>query len=107
MDLRANKAHLGIKDIFLNDCASFPNIKIELNNQLHNLKLDLTIFQKRNNGQKYVDFIKNAIKKFSVIRPLFFSVHKILQSFGLHNPAKNGLKTYALFLMIFYYVRAI
>lgn len=34
------------------------------------------------------------------IKPVFFALHKLLQTFNLNNPSKNGLKTYAVFLMV-------
>lgn len=78
----------------------FPNIKIDLISSLHNRKIDITIFQKRNNGQKYVQFIYNKLNERWQIKPVFFTLHRLLRSFNLQNPAKNGLKTYAIFLII-------
>lgn len=43
-----------------NNC--FPNIKIDLVSKLHNRKIDITIFQKRNNGQKYVQYIHSILQ---------------------------------------------
>lgn len=62
--------------------------------------MDITIFQKRNNGLKYVNYIVEGISRYPAIKPVYYTMHRILESFNLHNPAKGGLKTYALYLMI-------
>lgn len=66
----------------------------------NNRKIDITIFQKKNNGQKYVKFILSKLYEHQLIKPVFFSLRELLRSFNLHNPAKNGLKTYTIFIMI-------
>lgn len=66
----------------------------------HSRKIDITIFQKKNNGQKYVRFIRDKLNENTLIKPVFFALHRLLKSFGLSNPAKNGIKTYAIFLML-------
>ena len=58
--LRYREKELGIKEMYLNTNNignTFPNIKMELNSKYHHRKIDITIFQKKNNGQKYVKFI--------------------------------------------------
>lgn len=101
--LRPNSKNLGIKEMYINkntNGLTFPNIKVELNEKLHFRKIDITIFQKKNNGQKYVRYIQDRMAHNSFIKPVFFALHKLLRCFNLNNPAKNGLKTYAIFLMI-------
>lgn len=59
--LKPNSRNLGIKDIYINKNTngnSFPNIKVELDDKRHYRKIDITIFQKKNNGQKYVRYIQ-------------------------------------------------
>lgn len=94
---------LGIKDMYNNKNMtgnSFPNIKIDLDHRLGCRKIDITIFQKKNNGQKYVSFILDRLAYYPFIKPVFFALQKLLRSFNLNNPSKNGVKTYAIFLMI-------
>lgn len=79
---------------------SFPNIKIDLDLRLGCRKIDITIFQKKNNGQKYVRYIQEQLTYYPLVRPVFFALQKLLRSFNLNNPSKNGVKTYAIFLMI-------
>lgn len=64
------------------------------------LKIDITIFQKKNNGQKYVRYICDRLNQNYLIKPVFFTFHRLLKSFHLGNPTKNGLKTYTIFLML-------
>lgn len=79
---------------------TFPNIKLDLDRSFNCRKIDITIFQKKNNGQKYVRYVTQQLAYNQFIRPVFFALHKLLQHFNLENPAKNGVKTYAIFLMI-------
>jgi hypothetical protein len=36
---------------------TFPNIKLDLDRSFNCRKIDITIFQKKNNGQKYVRYV--------------------------------------------------
>ena len=49
---------------------------------------------------KYVKYIMQGLSNYPIIKTVFYTMHRILESFQLHNPAKGGLKTYALYLMI-------
>lgn len=95
---------LGVKEIYYNTGIPFPNIRLELESYLNCRKLDITIFQKKNNGEKYVQFVKEGLTMYPTIRPIFFTFHRILQSFSLHNPARGGVKTYAIYLMVMWMV---
>jgi hypothetical protein len=97
------KPVLGIREMYINrntNTNTFPNIKLDLDHKLNNRKIDITIFQKKNNGQKYVKYITEQLRYLPLIKPVFFTFQKLLYHFKLENPAKNGLKTYAIFLMI-------
>ena len=98
--LRKRMKELGIYEIYLNDELKFPNIKIELSQRLHNRKIDITIFQQKNNAGKYVQFIQKTLSLNPFIKPIFFTVHKLLENYNIHRPTKLGLKTYTIFLMI-------
>ena len=98
--LRKRMKELGIYEIYLNDELKFPNIKIELCQRLHSRKIDITIFQKKNNARKYVQFIQKTLSFNPFIKPIFFTVHKLLENYNIHRPTKLGLKTYTIFLMI-------
>lgn len=101
--VRGRVRELGIKDLYINKNMSgnsFPNIKMDLEQRLGHRKIDITIFQKKNNGQKYVRYIRDRMAYNPLIKPVYFGLHKLLRSYGLNNPSKNGLKTYAIFLMI-------
>jgi hypothetical protein len=50
---------------------------------------------------KYVKYISQALHYFPEIRTIFFFLKKILENFNLHDRKNGGLKTYALFLMIY------
>ena len=86
--------------MYLNSDLKFPNISIHLSSKYNRRKIDIAAFQYRNNGEKYVTFIKSQLLLNPFIRPLFFVFRKILKNFKLSNPTKGGIKTYALFLML-------
>ena len=56
--LKENSSQYGIEKIYLNSDLKFPNISIILSPTLNKRKLDIAVFQYRNNGEKYVNFIK-------------------------------------------------
>lgn len=62
----------------------------------------MSIFHIKNNGFKYVQYINEATQFFPQIKPIFFFMRALLQKFKLHDRNKRGLKTYTLFLMIYY-----
>lgn len=93
-----------IKDSFINIHSKFPNIKLTLNQQKNNRKIDIVAFQKHNNSRKYVNFMLRAIDVYPYIQTFFYLIHKLLKSFQLHTPALNGLKTYSIFLVIYQFV---
>jgi hypothetical protein len=98
-----NKQYFGIREMHINRNTNtniFPNIKLDLDHKLNNCKIDIAIFQKKNNGQKYVKYITEQLRYIPLIKPVFFTLQKLLYHIKLENPAKNGLKTYAIFLMI-------
>ena len=98
--LKGREAECGIEKMYLNSDLKFPNIIIHLTSKLNRRKIDVAVFQYRNNGEKYVTFIKTQLSQNPFIQPLFFVFRKILKNFKLSNPTKGGIKTYALFLML-------
>lgn len=96
---------LGIKEMYINKnlgANTFPNIKIDLEPRLGSRKIDITIFQKKNNGQKYVRFIQDRLLYYPLIKPVFYAIQRLLRAFNLNHPSKNGVKTYTIFLMILF-----
>ena len=59
------KSSLCIREMYINrntNTNTFPNIKLDLDHKLNNRKIDITIFQKKNNGQKYVKYITEQLR---------------------------------------------
>ena len=70
------KQSLGIREIYVNRNTNtniFPNIKLDLDHKLNNRKIYITIFQKKNNGQKYVKYITEQLIYIPLIQPVFFT----------------------------------
>lgn len=62
-----------------NSVNSFPNIKIDIANK----KIDITIFQRRNNGRKYVKFISDELARNTLLKPVYYAIHRLLKSFEM------------------------
>ena len=71
-----------------------------MNEQFNERKIEISIFQRKCSGRKYVQFINQYINYYPYIVPLFYLLHHLLETFNLHKPTKNGLKTYTIFLII-------
>ena len=71
---------------------------------MNSRKIDITIYQKKTNVQKYVRYIEQCISVYPHIITMFYLYHKLLKSFNLHLFTRGGLKTYAMFLMILHFV---
>jgi DNA polymerase sigma len=66
---------------------------------------DIAIFHRHHQNKQYVAYIGDGLIHYPVIRPLYFLIKNILQTFNLHDPLSGGLKTYGLFLMILHVVK--
>lgn len=79
--MRNHDKYFSIHKIYLNNKIKFPNISIELNKKIHPShyqKIDMVIFQKNNNGHKYVKYIRTYLQSYPFIKPLFFMIRAIL-----------------------------
>lgn len=70
-----------------------------------NIIVDITIFHRNNQNRVYVCYILQNINAFPQVKPLFFLLRKIAETFGIHDQSLGGIKTYTLFLMIFSIVK--
>lgn len=80
--IEKKKHDLRIKEMYFNEANSssvnsFPNIKIDIANK----KIDITIFQRRNNGRKYVKFISDELARNTLLKPVYYTIHRLLKSF--------------------------
>lgn len=71
-------------------------------NEVYNFRMiDIAIFHKNSNGKKYVLNILEIINSYPYIKPIFIFLKRVLEVFNLHDQKTGGLKTYALFLLIY------
>jgi DNA polymerase sigma len=68
-------------------------------------KIDISVFHKKNSCKMYSNYINETLMNYPQIKPIFFVIKKISETFNLHNSLINGLKTYSLFLMIYYVIK--
>jgi DNA polymerase sigma len=100
--IRSNLLKLNIKQISFNKASKIQSIKIDLDPILFGCrKVDIMIFHKKNSAKVYVNYITEALFAYKQIRPLFFTLKRICEEFGLHDPFNGGLKSYSIFLMIY------
>lgn len=57
-------------------------------------------YNKKINVLKYTHLVLETVHSYPQLRPIFYILRTILHKFHLHDPKRNGLKSYALFLMI-------
>lgn len=63
-------------------------------------KFDITIIDNNHNGEQHVFYIKHLMHCFPNLQPLFYIIKKLSFSFKLNDPKQNGVRSYALILMI-------
>jgi DNA polymerase sigma len=101
--LRQHEKALDLHNIYLNKqshATKFPNINLELNSSSNpHQRVDIIIFQRSNNGVKYVNWV-NGWNMYPFFKPLFFILRGVLEKFQLHCQAKGGIKTYTLINML-------
>lgn len=76
-------------------------------NDVYNFrKIDVAIFHKNSNGKKYVLNTLSILNTYPFIKPIFLFLKRVAEVFDLHDQKKGGLKTYALFLLIYNVVKS-
>lgn len=63
-------------------------------------KFDITIMDSNHNGKQHVFYIDQLMHCFPNLQPLFYVIKKLSYSFKMNDPKANGIRSYALILMI-------
>ena len=84
--------------------AKVPIIKIKTTKEYNNTMVDITLKTKDHFGLKCVKLIKNYLEKYESLEALIFPLKTILKVGELNDPYNGGLSSYALILMIVYFL---
>ena len=57
------------------------------------------------NGKQHVMYIEQLLSIYSELRPLFFVIKKLSHAYKLNDPKNNGIRTYAIVLMLFLFLQ--
>lgn len=57
------------------------------------------------NGKQHVHYINQLMHCYPALQPLFYVVKKISYTFKLNDPKQNGVRSYALILMLAYFLQ--
>ena len=84
--------------------AKVPIIKIKTTKEYDNVLIDITLQTKEHFGLKCVNLVKQLMKKYDTLEILLFPLKTMLKISGLNDPYNGGLSSYALILMIVYFL---
>ena len=84
--------------------AKVPIIKIKTNKEYGNIMIDITLQTKDHFGLKCVNLIKKLKKEYDTLEILLFPLKTMLKISELNDPYNGGLSSYALILMIVYFL---
>ena len=84
--------------------AKVPIIKIKTTKEYNHTMVDITLKTKDHFGLKCVKLIKNYLEKYEALEALIFPLKTILKVGELNDPYNGGLSSYALILMIVYFL---
>ena len=64
-------------------------------------KIDITILDINHNGKQHVMYVDQLLRMYSnKLRHLFFVIKKLTHCYKLNDPKNNGIRTYAIILML-------
>jgi DNA polymerase sigma len=84
--------------------AKVPIIKIKTTKEYDNVLIDITLQTKEHFGLKCVNLVKQLMKEYDTLEILLFPLKTMLKISGLNDPYNGGLSSYALILMIVYFL---
>ena len=84
--------------------AKIPIIKIKTTKEYNNIMIDITLQSKDHFGLKCVNLVKKLLKEYDILETLLFPLKTILKISELNDPYNGGLSSYALILMIVYFL---
>ena len=84
--------------------AKIPIIKIKTTKKYNNIMIDITLQSKDHFGLKCVNLVKKLLKEYDILETLLFPLKTMLKLSELNDPYNGGLSSYALILMIVYFL---
>ena len=84
--------------------AKIPIIKIKTTKEYNNIMIDITLQSKDHFGLKCVNLVKKLLKEYDILEILLFPLKTMLKLSELNDPYNGGLSSYALILMIVYFL---
>ena len=84
--------------------AKVPIIKIKTTKEYNSVFIDITLQTKDHFGLKCVNLVKKLMKEYDTLEILLFPLKTMLKISGLNDPYNGGLSSYALILMIVYFL---
>ena len=84
--------------------AKIPIIKIKTTKEYNNIMIDITLQSKDHFGVKCVNLVKKLLKEYDILETLLFPLKTMLKLSELNDPYNGGLSSYALILMIVYFL---
>ena len=84
--------------------AKVPIIKIKTTKEYNNIMIDITLQSKDHFGLKCVNLVKKLLKEYDILETLLFPLKTMLKLSELNDPYNGGLSSYALILMIVYFL---
>ena len=84
--------------------ARVPIIKIITTKKYKNTMIDITMQTEQHFGIKCVNLVKEYLKKYEVLEYLIYPLKTMLKMAELNDPYNGGLSSYALILMIVYFL---
>ena len=84
--------------------AKVPIIKIKTTKEYGNIMIDITLQTKDHFGLKCVNLVKKLKKEYDTLEILLFPLKTMLKISELNDPYNGGLSSYALILMIVYFL---
>ena len=84
--------------------AKVPIIKITTTKKYNNTMIDITMQSEQHFGIKCVNLVKEYLNKYEALEYLIFPLKTMLKMAELNDPYNGGLSSYALILMIVYFL---
>ena len=84
--------------------AKIPIIKIKTTKEYNYIMIDITLQSKDHFGLKCVNLVKKLLKEYDILETLLFPLKTMLKLSELNDPYNGGLSSYALIIMIVYFL---
>lgn len=90
------------RNILINKKVRVPMIRAEIpiENSNKTRKIDMTIIDRNHNGRSIAHFVKEQLRIYPQLRPMFFTIKTLSYHFKLNDPKNGGIRTYAIIIML-------